>query len=142
MSCFALSANRSPPTFFKTKNTSSSSSSSSSSARFGTRLGAVDTEPDLQSSTAPDFEGKIGEQRREVITTMFKEGKSIQYGVLQADVDPSKIPSDKERKERINKATKDLVNIDDAERGRRKTIGYVGTVLSSVVYAGTVTIST
>ena len=136
MSCFALSANRSPPTFFKPKNTSSSS------ARFGTRLGAVDTEPDLQSSNAPDFEGKIGEQRREVITTMFKEGKSIQYGVLQADVDPATIPSDKERKERINKATKDLVNIDDAERGRRKTIGYVGTVLSSVVYAGTVTIST
>lgn len=67
---------------------------------------------------------------------MFKEGKSIQYGVLQSDVNPSTIPSDKERKERVAKATKDLVNIDDLERGRRKTIGLVGSALSSAVYAG------
>ena len=68
--------------------------------------------------------------------TMFKEGKSIQFGVLQSDVNPSTIPSDKERKERVAKATKDLVNIDDLERGRRKTIGLVGSALSSAVYAG------
>jgi len=97
----------------------------------------VEREVDAKTSSAPDFEGKIGEQRREVISTMFKEGKSIQYGVLQADVDPSSIPSDKERKERIAKATQDLVNIDDSERGRRKLIGIFGTALSSAVYAGT-----
>ena len=96
----------------------------------------VEREVDAKTSSAPDFEGKIGEQRREVISTMFKEGKSIQYGVLQADVDPSSIPSDKERKERIAKATQDLVNIDDSERGRRKLIGIFGTALSSAVYAG------
>ena len=134
MNGLSLSASRTPP-YFKAKSTSTTSSSNS---RSNTRLSGVGLDKDntVTSSTAPDFEGKIGEQRREVISTMFKEGKSIQYGVLQADVDPSTIPSDKERKERIAKATKDLVNIDDAERGRRKKIGLCGAALSSAVYAG------
>ena len=66
---------------------------------------------------------------------MFKVGKSIKYGVLQSDLDPSEIPSEGERSSRREQAARELVNIDGAERSRRRTIGYFSTVLTGVIYS-------
>ena len=45
--------------------------------------------------------------------------KKIVWGVLKADVDPSEVPDEAERARRREQAARDLVNIDEAERGRR-----------------------
>ena len=85
----------------------------------------------MSSSQTPDF------PQGEAIEKIFKVGKSIQYGVLQADVDPSNVPSEEEQAVRKEAATRDLVNIDDKERGRRKLLGTVGSGVAAIAYAAT-----
>lgn len=49
--------------------------------------------------------------------------KQIFFGVLQRAIDPAAIPSEEERARRRGQAAADLVNIDDAERERRRLAG-------------------
>lgn len=71
-----------------------------------------------------------------VMQKQFKQGKSIVFGVFQQDIDAASIPSASEQKERVAKATEQLVNIDDAERARRKTVGLGALGAAVAVYAG------
>lgn len=48
-----------------------------------------------------------------VIDNTFKEGKSINWGVFQKDVNQSEVPSTEERLIRKKEATKNLTNIDE-----------------------------
>jgi len=75
---------------------------------------------------------------KEAIEKTFKVGKSIQWGVLQADVDPANIPSEEEQKKRIAVASTELINIDADERGRRRTAGLAGAFVASIVYGATI----
>jgi hypothetical protein len=96
----------------------------------------------LKRKTRTQMSGEVEELEGAIlpmkiaIDSQFKLGKSIQWGVLQKDVEDSAIPSEKERKERRATAAKELVNIDDKERTRRKTAGLVGTAFSTVLYSG------
>lgn len=84
------------------------------------------------------LEGAI-EPMKKAIDSGFKEGKSIAWGVLQRDLDESKIPDLQERKKLRAQASKELVNIDNAERNRRKLAGSIGAVISTVLYGVLVT---
>lgn len=72
---------------------------------------------------------------KEVMQKQFQVGKKIVFGVFQQDVDSSSIPSAAEQARlEANAATK-LVNIDDAERARRRSVGLVAGGVAAAVYA-------
>lgn len=73
---------------------------------------------------------------REMMQAQFKEGKSIVWGVFQKEIDPASIPDSKTQAERVAKASKDLVNIDDEERARRKVAGLAGLAVTVTIYCG------
>ncbi|KAL1526539.1 hypothetical protein AB1Y20_015248 [Prymnesium parvum] len=62
-----------------------------------------------------------------MISTMFPEGKGrrIAWGLLTTEVDSSSVPSDMERQQLREAAASQLVNIDQAERDRRKMAGSI-----------------
>lgn len=72
---------------------------------------------------------------KEVMQKQFKVGKKIVFGVFQQDVDLNNVPSAAEQARLAEKAAKSLVNIDDAERGRRRSVGLVAGGVAAAVYA-------
>jgi hypothetical protein len=87
------------------------------------------------SDGTQELTGGIGVMK-DSIDKQFKLGKSITYGVLQTDVDTSNVPSKKEQAAMRKQAAAELVNIDTAERDRRKNAAKVGAVVSTVLYGG------
>jgi len=79
---------------------------------------------------------------RAAIEQTFKIGKSVQWGVLQADVDASKAPTQQEQKRRMDEAAAALTNIDAEERNRRKIAGLAGAAVACVVYGVTIYLQT
>lgn len=82
--------------------------------------------PLLAEAGALDVSAGLSDPVAQVFSkVLFKgdSGKSIAWGVLQKDVDPAQVPSDEERAARRASAARDLTNIDDAERERRKLAG-------------------
>ena len=57
----------------------------------------------------------------------FKVGKRVKFGLLSEDVDPKSVDRSRSatrRREALRlKASRDLTNIDDAERARRRKVG-------------------
>ena len=70
------------------------------------------------------------EVAKEIIEKQFKVGKSVQWGVLQAEVDEAEVPDDNTRAALREVASRDLVNIDDKERARRTMVGKASGVLT------------
>tara|TARA_A100001035_G_C27717658_1_gene470308 strand:+ start:421 stop:882 length:462 start_codon:yes stop_codon:yes gene_type:complete len=75
---------------------------------------------------------------REVIEKQFKVGKSVQWGVLQAEVEESEVPDDSTRAALREVASRDLVNIDDKERARRTLVGKASGVLAVLSFIGSI----
>ena len=72
---------------------------------------------------------------RDMIEKQFKVGKSVQWGVLQAEVKEEDVPDDNTRAVLREVASRDLVNIDDTERNRRTLVGKVSGVLAAMSFA-------
>ena len=72
---------------------------------------------------------------KEIIEKQFKVGKSVQWGVLQADVDEAKVPDDNTRATLRDVASRELVNIDDKERARRTLVGKASGLLTVLSFA-------
>lgn len=109
----------------------------------GTRPKVAKARRRVVRSRATGQGGPSGEKtswKETEFATKFKEmfapgsNKKIVYGVFQQDVDTKNVPEEEERKKRIEKATKELTNIDQDERGRRMKVGQVG-LASTVVLA-------
>jgi hypothetical protein len=99
------------------------------------RLGGKGSLISRRSSTADENKiDSVSDVARAAIETQFKVGKSVQWGVLQADVASEEIPDDATRKARREQASNDLVNIDVEERARRTLVGKVSGALAAVSY--------
>lgn len=70
------------------------------------------------------------------IEKTFTVGKSVTWGVLMKDVDPSSVASEATRASMRKTAGERLMNIGISERDRRKLAGTVGAVLSAGIYVG------
>ena len=90
-----------------------------------------------ESEEGPVPSPEVREKMKEVIESQFKVGKSVVFGVFQQEPDLGKAGDEKERKAKRELATRQLVNIDDTERNRRKLIGQATAVLTTVIYGAT-----